>query len=75
MIPNIKALSDQKFVESAFSICRKVLGVSPKLTADQFLQQLKWVEKKVEFVAEMCESVQKWDQANRKKGGKDKASN
>ena len=75
MIPNIKALSDQKFVESAFSICRKVLNVSPKLTADQFLQQLKWVEKKVEFVAELCESVQKWDQANRKKGGKDKGSN
>lgn len=43
IIPNIKALSDQKFVESAFSVCRKLLNVSPKLTVEQFLQQLKWV--------------------------------
>jgi hypothetical protein len=60
VFPNIKAMTDQKFVESAFAIGRKVINLSPVITAEQFLMQGKWVEKKLEFVVELCEGVAKW---------------
>ena len=31
IVPNIKTLNDQKFVESALNIARKMFGMSPKI--------------------------------------------
>jgi hypothetical protein len=50
MIPNISVVFDQKFVECAFVVARRMLNLTPVITVDQFLMQGKWVEKRLEFV-------------------------
>lgn len=43
------------------------MNINPKITAEQFLQQGKWVEKKLEFIVELCENIYNWDNSNRNK--------
>jgi hypothetical protein len=61
-MPNLKTLSDQKFVESAFTISRRLLGMNPRITVEQFLQPNKWTEKRLEFIVDFCDNIYNWQQ-------------
>ena len=41
--PNIKTLPDHKFVETCFSLARKMFNVNSKITVEQFFQQGKLI--------------------------------
>jgi hypothetical protein len=49
--------------------------MSPKITAEQFLQPSKLVEKKIEFIVDLCENIVKWETSSRKKASKEPKNN
>jgi hypothetical protein len=71
IFPNIKAMTDLDFVKSSITIARKELGLKPLITAENILTEGKWVEKKLEFLVELCEGAMKWKSDLTKKIGKE----
>lgn len=55
----MKLKDDRKFIENCLNIAREMLGVTPGLTADQFLTN-KYFEKKLEFLANLSKSAYEW---------------
>ena len=60
ILPNFTAMTDLDFVKTSIAIARRVFGLKPVITAENILAEGKWVEKKLEFVVELCEGTMKW---------------
>jgi len=65
--PNIKTLPDHKFVETCFSISRKMFNINSKITVEQFFQQGKLIEKRLEWLVDLVEEVYKWENKSKSK--------
>ena len=50
-------LSDYKFAETLFRICRKEFGIPVKLTIEQFLNCGNFTVKKIEFLIDLCNGL------------------
>lgn len=50
-------LSDYKFTETLFRVCRKDFGVPVRLTIEQFLNGGNFTVKKIEFLTDLCNYV------------------
>lgn len=69
--PNIKTLPDHKFVETCFSIGRRMFNVNSKITVEQFFQQGKLIEKRLEWLVDLIEEVYKWENKSKPKYSKE----
>jgi hypothetical protein len=66
IVPNIRSLSDKKFMDACYLVMRDILECFPVITVEQFLTP-KFFDLKLQFIADLAKKVYDWDQLKKSK--------